>query len=311
MKSILFIGECMLELSPETASTYRRSYAGDTYNSAVYAKRLVPELNIAYLTALGCDAISDSMLAAWESEGIDTSQVLRSVDLGPGLYAITTDEAGERSFVYWRKQSAATQMMALLAQRGGAATVPDTNYVYFSGISLSILDDAAKTALLELLVVLRERGAKVVFDPNYRPAMWPGLEEARGWMQKAYALCDIALPGLDDHLVLFGHESPEAIQQYLNGLQVGEMVIKCGTAGMYGFSHQDEPCYLPFSPAKQQVDSTAAGDSFAGVYVARRLQGDTMLKSIIKAAAVASLVVQHSGAIIKKGILDSLCADGG
>lgn len=300
MSSLLAIGECMMELNAQGDQGFSRAFAGDTYNSAVYAKRWNPELKVSMLSAVGNDTISNSMLEHWSREGIDYSLVPRSQTAHPGIYAITTDDKGERSFLYWRKQSAATQMMTLLQANGGAAALPDFDYVYFSGLSLAILEDDDKAALLELAKNLRQRGAKIVFDPNYRPKMWRDLEHATSWMQKSYTLCDIALPGLEDHEALFGQTDQQSIYQFLQQYGCSEVVIKCGALGVFAYGAGAEPSHLPFTPAPKQLDSTAAGDSFGGTYLAARMSGAGIGQSVANAASIAGLVVQHRGAIIDR-----------
>lgn len=47
------IGECMMELRADSQGGLLKSFAGDTYNTAIYAKRFSPELTLQYLTAIG------------------------------------------------------------------------------------------------------------------------------------------------------------------------------------------------------------------------------------------------------------------
>ncbi len=111
MKKIALIGECMIELSGQPFGQMTQSYGGDTLNTAVYLSRLNPDLKPAYITALGEDSISQHMAEKWQVEGIDTQYVLIDPAHPTGLYMIQLDDAGERSFAYWRRQSAASQLL--------------------------------------------------------------------------------------------------------------------------------------------------------------------------------------------------------
>ena len=78
-KRLVVVGECMLELSGNPSSGNLKSgFAGDTYNAAVYAKRWANNLQVSFLTAIGHDHISKSMLEQISSENIDPSLILRS-----------------------------------------------------------------------------------------------------------------------------------------------------------------------------------------------------------------------------------------
>jgi len=300
MSSFLIIGECMLELNAQSEKSYSKAFAGDSYNCAVYAKRWQPNLKVSYLTTVGTDSVSDEMLKEWASEGIDCSLVMKTESAQPGIYMISTDDEGERSFSYWRKDSAATQLMQVLAAAGGAEAIPYFDYVYFSGISLAILNEVDKKSLLDLIQTLRKRGAKVAFDPNYRASMWQSDEHAKYWLESAYQCCDIAMPGLDEHKVLFKQTTPQEVREQLQGLGVRESVVKCGEQGVCSYGGNDSFCHLPFTPAENQLDSTAAGDSFAGTYLASRIVGQSRAESLENANKIAGFVVQHKGAIVNK-----------
>jgi 2-dehydro-3-deoxygluconokinase len=66
-------GECMIELSRGPGGAARVGYGGDTANTAIYLARL--GIETAYMTALGTDAWSGDLKAAWASEGLDLGLV--------------------------------------------------------------------------------------------------------------------------------------------------------------------------------------------------------------------------------------------
>ena len=298
MKSLLAIGECMLELRAATDTTFFRGYAGDTYNSAIYAKRWSNDINVAFCSALGIDSLSKDMIETFKSHNIDCSLILPSPDRLPGIYSISIDATGERSFDYWRSESAATQLMPLLTQVGGARFIGSHTIVYVSGISFAILNDDDKLALLELLTELRTRGAKIAYDPNVRARMWRSIDHAREWNDRVYSISDIAFPGIEDHNALYKHTNQIEIQQHLHSLGVAETVIKCDAAGVFAYNKNELVNHQAFIAAPAQVDSTAAGDSFAGTYLAARLTDLNITHSIQAAMGIAGLVVQHKGAIM-------------
>lgn len=300
--TFLAIGECMLELIPNTDETLTKSYAGDTYNALVYAKRLFPSIDARLFSAVGQDEMSRSMIGRLQSEGINTACIQRSAEQTIGIYSISVDAEGERSFSYWRKDSAATKMMRLRSESQLLALCDGADLVFFSGISLGILNEIDKAKLLQLLAKLRKQGATIAFDPNYRPKMFKHKDDAKEWFRKAYQVSDIALPGLDEHQDLFAHHDASQVNQYCRALGVSEVVVKAGVAGCFAYTEQDN-YHLAFSPAPKQIDTTAAGDSFAGVYLSSRLNGASIENAVKNAANVAKIVVQHRGAIIPSKLL--------
>ncbi len=135
--SIMTIGECMVELAPREDGTFNRNFAGDSFNSAWYLRRLLPaDAAVDYCSAVGTDRISDRMLSFIGDAGIGTQHVARVSDRTVGLYMIELDK-GERSFIYWRDRSAA-KLLAEDPARLRAAVAGKT-LLLFSGITLAIL----------------------------------------------------------------------------------------------------------------------------------------------------------------------------
>ena len=295
-RSLLVIGECMMELSGD-GNSYARAFAGDTYNCAVYAKRRHEHIDVQILTAIGSDPVSKAMVAQWDRDRIGHSLVMTSESAHPGIYAISTDDDGERSFTYWRKDSAATELISLMNEDTRHA-IAQFNWIFFSGITLAILTDEDKAAFLALIAACKEQGKTIAFDPNYRAVLWRNPDHATHWLTEAYRLTDVALPGLADHNEVFGHRGSEDVRMFLQGLQVGEVVLKADAAGIYGYLGDQDPVHLATTSDRNPRDTTGAGDSFAGTYLAERLMGASMTDAIRSAIEMASLVIQHQGAII-------------
>ena len=111
---IVCLGEAMVELTARQGR-WDVHYGGDTLNVALHLTRL--GLDVAYLTALGSDPFARHMRHAWGREGMDVSLVLTDPDRTTGLYSIATDDKGERTFAYWRGESAARRMFEARARR--------------------------------------------------------------------------------------------------------------------------------------------------------------------------------------------------
>ena len=160
MRAVL-VGEGMLELSQEGAA-WRLGYGGDTLNTAIHLARA--GIETAYLTAVGSDPFSADLKAKWQGEGLDTSLILTHPTRGSGLYAINTDERGERSFTYWRGESAAREVFALEAIEPAIEQASSTELLAFSLISLAILPQDSRQRLIEIASRVRANGGMVAFD---------------------------------------------------------------------------------------------------------------------------------------------------
>lgn len=294
------IGECMVELTLPRGDTDagRIGFAGDTLNTAVYLGRAGSErVRVSYVTALGRDALSQRMIEFFAAEGLATDLIERRDDRAPGLYAIDVDDAGERSFTYWRERAAARTLFA-----PPASILPEAlagfDLIYLSGISLAILSPEASNALAEFLVGFRARGGRVAFDSNYRPRLWDDAEAARRSVAAFWALSDIGLPSLDDEMALFGDADAPAVLARLRGCGVRSGALKQSVLGPVAIGYEGP---LPdFPPAPRVIDTTAAGDSFNGAYLAALLQGKAPPDCLAAGHAMAARVVAHPGAIIPR-----------
>ena len=210
---------------------------------------------------------------------------------------IENDTQGERHFNYWRNHSSARQAMQLFSDSGDKLAAP--SLFYFSGISLAILPKSSREILFEIISQLKTHKVKIVFDPNYRPSLWDSVAEAQCWINRAYEVCDMALPGFDDEAELFSLTEPEQMLERLQAFDIEEVVLKAGKLGVFGVA-QGETFHTPFVSPSVVVDTTAAGDSFDAIYLARRLQAYSPKASALDAAQAASFVVGYSGAIVPK-----------
>jgi 2-dehydro-3-deoxygluconokinase len=298
---VALIGECMLELQGQAFGAMTQGFGGDTLNTAVYLARCGgAALDVSYATALGDDRFSSLMMEAWAHEGIGLDLVRRLPGRLPGLYMIELNEAGERSFSYWRDSAAARDYFNVertpLEERAA-----EWDALYLSGISLAILAPAARERLFALMRELRARGAQVVFDNNYRPRLWPDAAVARACFERAFELASVALVTADDHQLLFGAVPAE-------DLVTPELVIKRGSEATRvreaGGAWQEAAT----EAVPRVVDTTAAGDSFAAGYLARRLTGAPAVEAARFGNRLAARVIQHRGALIERAAMADLLA---
>lgn len=296
---IACIGECMIEmvLPDASGSGSRVGFAGDSFNTAVYMKRAAPALSVSYVTALGTDAASDRMIAAFSAEGLETDLIERRPDRLPGAYAIATDDRGERSFLYWRDASAARTLFQPPA-RVTPHSLAGFGLIYLSGITVAILAPEARKALRSFLADYRAQGGRVAFDSNFRSALWPDAETARGEIAAFWALCDIGLPSLDDEQALFGDPDAEAVRARLRAAGVRCGALKRGPAGPLPIDPDLAPQSFPAAP--RIVDTTAAGDSFNGAYLAALMQGAPAAACLDAGHATACRVIGQPGAILPR-----------
>jgi 2-dehydro-3-deoxygluconokinase len=301
MIKVAAIGECMIELAPSDAAAaargeYTLRQGGDTFNTAVYMSRL--GVVCEYVTALGDDPLSQGIVDHCRAENIGTDLIARVPGRMPGLYMIQRDAKGERSFLYWRDRAPAREVFndpspALVTGLLGM------DWLYFSGITLSLYGVAGRERFAALLKEVRAKGVKIAFDGNYRPRGWPVTAEAHAAFAQFLPLVDIALPTLDDEQMLFRDSDADACATRLLAAGVGEVVVKQGPVGCL-ITTAVERVFVPSEPGVTPLDTTAAGDSFNAGYLAARLKGAGVEEAARAGHTLAARVICHPGAIIPR-----------
>jgi len=300
-QQIAMIGECMLELSRQSGAEsgcslpMDLSYGGDTLNSAVYLAR--QGIAVDYVTALGDEPMSRWMVEQWRGEGVGCDLIDYQPNSVPGMYLIETDEEGERSFYYWRDSAPARRLLDDAARAAQLfKRLADYPWLCLSGISLAIYSEASRQRLFELLAAYRSQGGKVAFDSNYRPKLWPGIPATRQAYEPMYRLTDLALPTIEDEQEVFGDADQNSIIERLQSWGVKEIALKMGEHGCLVVSDRERE--LVASEKVSVVDTTSAGDSFNAGYLAARLKDQPGVEAAAAGHRLASVVIQHKGAII-------------
>lgn len=292
---MIAIGEVMAELRRAEDGSFGVGYAGDTYNTAVYCVRgLGVAQSVGFFSRVGADPLSAELIRVAAAEDLDVTHLARDKTRNIGVYAVATDETGERSFSYWRDQSAARQ---LFSHDEAVHHLPQAEIYYLSGISLAIMEPSARRRLMDYLKQIVASGsADVAFDSNYRPKLWENAATAREVMGEMWDIATIALPSIDDEMALFEDATEDAVIARFARKAWKACAIKRGVRGPVSLTLASDQMPI-FAPAQKVVDTTAAGDSFNGGYLSALLSGQDEAACLLKGHETASYVVGVYGAI--------------
>ena len=284
---LLCLGEPMLEFNQQPDGLYLAGHGGDTSNVAIAAAR--QGASVGYLTRIGRDTFGESFMELWEHEGVNTCGVEVCPDGHTGIYFVTHGPDGHR-FSYHRAGSAASRMTPDFLPRD---MIQNAKILHISGISMAISDNAADT-VFAAIALAQEAGVTISVDPNLRLKLWP-LDRARAMTHAAMAEADIALPGLDDAILLTGKSDPDAIVNFYLDLGAGIVALTLGAEGSLIATVTERRRFS--GHAIDAKDATGAGDTFDGSFLAEYLRTGDPFAAGRHANMAAAFSTQGFGAV--------------
>ena len=307
-KIFISIGECMAELQLARDGLYSLGFGGDTLNTAWYVKALTSpdEVAVEYLTSVGGDQLSQDLLAFLKTHKIGTRFIQEISGRNLGLYLITL-QGSERSFTYWRNASAAK----LLAEDEGRlrSALSQADVIYFSGVTLAILETDHRQNFLNVLAEMKQRGVMIAFDSIVRRKLWRSDHAMKEAMIAGYRAATLALPTFDDDCTLFEDNTPSHCARRIAAYGVNEIIVKDGSRPCLVLVNGSISTISP-EPVEKIVDTTGAGDCFNAGYLAARISGKEPLAAARLAHRVAGRVIGSRGALAGMASFSDLIVSG-
>ncbi|WP_308909159.1 sugar kinase [Pseudokordiimonas caeni] len=304
MPSIAILGEVMIEMAPTPDGTFAMGVAGDTYNTACLMAGL--GIRTSYLTSLGGGEAAETIRRHAVGRHVVLAEPGDDTAARPGLYMIMNDASGERSFQYWRDTSAARGLLQDARRLDRLLkALPQASAFFLSGITLALMSDESRTMLAGHLAMLREAGVTVIFDPNHRPHLWKGETTPVAAITQILPHVDIYLPGREEEEILFGCEDIKATVGRLGDAAPRIIVMKNG-GGICSYNDDGKAGEVTITPAAKVVDTTGAGDTFNGGFIAAHLMGLDTPSAIAFAAEAAAEILAVRGGVLPAARIDLL-----
>lgn len=293
---VALFGEAMLLLVAdrpgplEDAQSFHKRTAGAETNVAIGLSRL--GLKVGWASRLGTDSMGRALLAAMRAEGIDCSHVITDATQRTGFqFKGRVTDGSDPPIEYHRKGSAASHM--------GPADVDEAwlrsaRHLHATGVFAAISDTSLQAAL-KSMDVMRAAGRTISFDTNLRPTLWSSTDTMRHWVNELASRADWVLPGIEEGLLLTGHDKPEDVARFYRERGAKLVVVKLGAAGAYYDSDVAGTGRVDGFPVKEVIDTVGAGDGFAAGVVSALLEGRSVPDAVRRGAWIGARAVQVLG----------------
>ena len=247
---ILCIGEILCDMTGNVQSgktVYEQNAGGAPFNVACAAAKFGAES--AFVGCVGDDLMGTFLERFARAQGLKELYLRRDPRRNTTLAFVSLDEHGDRSFCFYRKNTADYHLPAVPEDLLGRAHIVHVG-------SLMLSERAGRLYAAELMRRAREAGKLVSFDVNFRSDIFRNTRAALKVYREIIALADI-VKFSEDEVAIFGED-------YVSGFP--EKLV-CVTFGKNGCEWRfgEKRHALPAIDVKP-VDTTGAGDAFfAGV----------------------------------------------
>ncbi|THU04050.1 sugar kinase [Lampropedia puyangensis] len=290
---VLTVGEPMaLFMATETGplhavGQFARVAAGAELNVAIGLCRL--EVSAGYITRVGQDSFGEFLQAEFAKEGIATDYVRVDDQHRTGFMLKTrSDDGSDPQIEYFRAGSAASY----LSVEDLPSTFP-ARHLHVTGITPA-LSASSKALVLALIQQARTAGARISFDPNLRPRLWPSQVAMVETLNHIASLADVVLPGVAEGQILVGSSEPERIADFYLQAGAKQVVVKLGPEGAF-YKDADQSGVAAGVSVERVVDTVGAGDGFATGVISALVEGLSLPEAAARGNAIGARVVQFPG----------------
>jgi ribokinase len=251
---------------------------GKGANQAVAAARAGG--SVAMVGRVGSDAFAARLLENLVEAGIATQRVQRTEGVASGLAVVQVDDEGENAILV--VAGANGQLSAADIERAGGAIAACDMVLFQLETPLETVLAAKRRAL--------QAGVRVILDPAPAPRDWPSelLEDVALLCPNAYEASMLTGMPVED----LGQA--EAAGRRLRELGARAVAVTLGAQG--ALLLEEEACYHLPAYSVSAVDTTAAGDAFAGALAVRWAEGASLSEAVRFANAAGALSASQVGA---------------
>lgn len=283
MYDVTALGELLIDFTEAGVSEagqalFERNPGGAPANVLVALERLGH--STAFLGKVGDDMHGAFLRSTLEHEGVDCSGLISDPEVFTTLAFVALGTDGERAFSFARKPGADTR----IAPEDLARSVIESSRVLHVG-SLSLTDEPARSATHEALSCARAAGCILSYDPNYRANLWTSVDAAIEQMRSVVPQMDLMKLSDEECELLTGTADPEEAAERILASGPKVVAVTLGSAGAYVRCAEGGRAVAGFP--SEVVDTTGAGDSFWGGFLAAFIESGRALDEVSLDDAVA------------------------
>lgn len=260
---------------------------GKGANQAVAAARAGGD--VAMIGRVGNDAFAERLVTNLSECGIDTRAVSASSGFSSGIALVAVEDSGQNSI--------------MVVPGANAWVTPEDvrnhEQAVISSDILMVQLEVPLAAVAEAIRIARDHRIPVILDPAPAPDVWPGTLAADEGNEKPLKGISVICPNESEAARLTGIsvetlEDAEEAARRLHRQGAAAVAVTLAERGVLLFDGTTMQHIRPF--AVNVVDTTAAGDAFAGALAVRWVESGDLAEAVRFASAAGALATTRHGA---------------
>lgn len=287
--AILCIGEMLIDFigtekgTIDKVAAFQKEAGGCVANVACVGAKLGHKSYL--LTGLGQDGFGDFLENTLKEQNVDYRYVTRKSDSFTPLAFVSLDDSGDRSFSFYFKGSSA---LRISKQDIENVDLSEIKVIHFASIAIQ---EESKESHKLLLEKAKELGILISFDVNLRFNLWDNPEVYLETINEFLPYVDVLKVADNELEFLTGTtDINQALEN--NFAHIKYVLYTKGGEGAEVYNAGNS--VVTEVPNVAVVDTTGAGDSFAGAFLSKLLQEDVDNVSQEKLAEIANFATSYA-----------------
>ncbi|MFW5996358.1 MAG: carbohydrate kinase family protein [Halanaerobiaceae bacterium] len=262
---------------------------GTAANSAVSLSRL--GINTAFVGTVGDDQYGYYVANDLQEEGIDTVNLI----VDPGVNTVSVfafvDEYGERYLWAWPRENQSFKKLEL--EKVDMSLLRDVDWIHSSGM-IVVADTSARHSIIEIFKKAYAQGITTSFDLNLRVNDNSIDQKYKNAILEIVDSCNYVLGSGEEEFNFLNSEQDWIASAQSIVSEDRTVITRMGARGSMAFTSEKRITRRAFDV--EVCDTVGAGDVYNGGFIAARLQGLSLGRSLEAGNAAAGYVVSRDGA---------------
>lgn len=233
-----------------------------------------------FIGAVGNDAFGRFLQQTLSRQNIGTEGLVFTEEAPTTLAFVQLDETGDRSFHFYRNPGA-----DIMLREEDVNEVLIAQAAIFHFGTLSLTHEPARSATWKAVEYAKKNKRLISFDPNIRASLWADLEEAKAMALKGMEHADIVKLSEEELAFLLGSDDVvEATEFMLSEYDLQAVFVTLGEKGCFYRTRNHFGTVGGYQVTA--IDTTGAGDAFAGGLLYQLLESGESMQDISQAVLV-------------------------